>query len=591
MDPKDEIKQKLDIITLIGEYLELKPAGMHGFRALCPFHGEKTPSFHVSSDRQIFHCFGCGEGGDVFTFVQKMEGMDFPEVLMHLGKKTGVEVKRFDSTEGNVKQRLLLMHDLSAAFYKKVLTESSIAELARTYLNNRGITETEIAKFGIGFAPDDWSRLSEVLLKRGFSETELVQAGLSFKKKSGSGVIDRFRNRIMIPLRDQHGNTVGFTGRVLPGYVGDQGKYMNSPDTPIYHKGHLVFGLDLGKRVIKEMHCAIIVEGNLDVVASHKAQVENVVASSGTALTSDQLELLKRYTDTVVFCFDRDAAGLNAAKKGVSIARALHFDVRAITLPNDVKDPDDLVQKNPDRWRKLSASSIPFMQFLFERTCADRDLANIDHKRQVYQELKPAIRELQDIVEKEHWMQKISLLLNVDFKTVRDDIALDAKPKLKSEIHAQKSQPKLSQKDQCVLLLLGVVLNNDLYRTKALDELSRITIEHEDLRELYNFIANEYTIFKETAKNITFFTLARSSLQNDPIKKALLTFFDQASLLAEETFESLASNAVLTQLNNLFETLHSHDRHTKRSVIAQKLRQAESAGDDELVKKLLDEYK
>ncbi len=593
MDPKDEIKEKTDIVALIGEYLELKPAGMHGFRALCPFHGEKSPSFHVSSDRQIFHCFGCGEGGDVFTFVQKMEGMDFYEALTHLGKKVGVEIKRFDTTEGNVKQRLMTIHELATSFYKKVLSSSQGSQSAREYLANRGITSDLIEKFGIGFAPDDWSKLSDALLKRGFSETELVQAGLSLKKKSGLGLIDRFRNRVMIPLCDQHGNTVGFTGRQLPGGDSSMGKYVNSPETPIYFKGRLVYGLDLAKRSIKEKQCAIIVEGNLDVVASHKAHVENVVASSGTALTLEQLELLKRYTTTVVFCFDRDVAGLTAAKKGVSIARSLGYDVRALILPQDVKDPDDLVQKDPSMWQTLSEQSVPFMQFIFEQTFLHRDITNVDHKRLITQELIPMISKFTDVIEREHWTEKLASLLNVDLKIMRQAVMNAEAPAVgvpKTKATDVKSKMKISKKSQITLLLIGVLLNDDENRKEVLKQLEMMEFEDAQLESLYKCVRDAYTATIETAKNAQpFFARIRGHLEDDPTQEPLLSLLDQSSLIAEETFGNVASTAVLPQLNILFETLRTTDRQSKRSIIAQKLRQAEDAGDHEAVKKLMNE--
>lgn len=589
MDPKDEIKAKLDIVAVIGEYLELKPAGMHGFRALCPFHAEKSPSFHVSSDRQIFHCFGCSEGGDIFTFVQKMEGMDFPEVLMHLGKKAGVEIKRFSTTEGNTKQRLMMIHELATSFYKKVLSSSTGSKVARDYLANRGITAELIERFGIGFAPDDWSVLSDALLKRGFSEAELVQAGLSLKKKSGSGVLDRFRARVMIPLRDQHGNTVGFTGRQLPGADVAMGKYVNSPETPVYHKGRLVYGLDLAKRAIKDKHGVIVMEGNLDVVASNKIGVQNVVASSGTALTLEQLELIKRYTDTVVFCFDRDAAGLTAAKKGVTIARTLGFDVRAISLPSDVKDPDDLVQKNPEQWKLLSENSIPFMQYLFDRTLFGRDISNVDHKRVISQELLPAIGEMMDVVEREHWLAKLASLLNIELSILRTAIS----PKTEKKVVVANTNGvhpiKLNKKDQILLVLIGSFLNDEVNREFVQKELRSTVIDNESIINLYKFLESTYTSDIETAKKQSFFAKARSILQSDPLKESLLSLLDESSLIAEQQFENLSPASCLTQLNILFETLHATDRHSTRSVLAQKLRQAEDAGDVETVQKLLSE--
>lgn len=593
MDPKDEIKAKLDIVAVIGEYLELKPAGMHGFRALCPLHSEKSASFHVSSDRQIFHCFGCGEGGDMFTFVQKMEGMDFPEALMHLGQKAGVEIKRFSTTEGNTKQRLMNIHELATSFYKKVLTSSTGSQVAREYLANRGITPELIDRFGIGFSPDDWSMLSDALLKRGFSETELVQAGLSLKKKSGSGVLDRFRARIMIPLRDQHGNTVGFTGRQLPGADSNMGKYVNSPETPIYHKGRLVYGLDLAKRAIKDKHGVIVMEGNLDVVASNKIGVQNVVASSGTALTQEQLELIKRYTDTVVFCFDRDAAGLTAAKKGVTIARSLGFDVRAISLPTDVKDPDDLVQQNPEQWKKLSEESIPFMQYLFDRTLFGRDISNVDHKRIISQELLSAIGEISGVVEREHWLAKLASLLNIELAILRTAIKTSPQPSPSKGEGAKNTNSvhptKLTRKDQILLVLIGSILNDEVHRDHVRKELESTVIENQAIANLYKFLEETYTSGIETAKNESFFARARNLLQSDPLKESLLSLLDESSLIAEQQFENLSPASYLTQLNTLFETLRATDRQSKRSVLAQKLRQAEDAGDVETVKKLLSE--
>lgn len=589
MDPKDEIKAKLDIVAVIGEYLELKPAGMHGFRALCPFHAEKSPSFHVSSDRQIFHCFGCSEGGDIFTFVQKMEGMDFPEVLMHLGKKAGVEIKRFSTTEGNTKQRLMTIHELATSFYKKVLQSSTGSQVARDYLANRGITNALIETFGIGFAPDDWSMLSDTLLKRGFSEAELVQAGLSLKKKSGSGVIDRFRARIMIPLRDQHGNTVGFTGRQLPGADSSMGKYVNSPETPIYHKGRLVYGLDLAKRAIKDKHGVIVMEGNLDVVASYKIGVQNVVACSGTALTQDQLELLKRYTDTVVFCFDRDAAGLTAAKKGVSIARSLGFDCRAISLPSDVKDPDDLVQKNPEAWKALSEASVPFMQYVFDRTLFNRDISNVDDKRVISQELLPAIGEVTDVVEREHWLAKLASLLNIDLAILRTAIHPKEEKKVVSTSVKTIQPIKLGKKDQVLLVLIGSILNDEVNRDYVRKQLESTVIDNEAIQNLYKFLEETYTSDIGIAKTQVFFAKARNILQSDPLKESLLSLLDESSLIAEQQFENLSPASCLTQLNMLFETLHATDRQSKRSVLAQKLRQAEDAGDVDAVNKLLTE--
>lgn len=584
MEPKDEIKEKIDLQELMQEYIELKPAGPHSFKGLCPFHGEKTPSLNVSPDKQVWHCFGCGEGGDCFSFIQKIEGMTFSEALIHLGKKVGVEIRRISSTEGNKKQRMLGMHELAEKFYRKVLHDSSASKHARDYIERRGFAREELDRFGIGHAPDQWDALSKVLTKRGYSEGEIVEAGLGLRKKSGSGIIDRFRNRIMIPLRDHHGNTVGFTGRVLN--KDDMPKYMNSPETPIYSKSRLVFGLDLAKRAAREVGSIIIVEGNLDVVASHKAGVENIVASSGTALTQDQLELLKRYTETMVFAFDTDAAGFKAAKKGMSLARGLGLDLRAIVLPDGVKDPDELVQKDPEAWRALVSGSVPIMEFLIAHVTRGKDLKNIDDKRAIAKELLPAISEMQEVVQREHWLQHVSDLLAVDVGILRKSVQpakTTAKP-LKTEEKKAISE-KASKQERVFELLFGYLLLHD---NKEVRERTRQHIPSSDLWiMLYKMLDAEYDSASHSAQK-TIFSRLRESAEADQHSEDLLALLDKTILLAEQTFQDMPPTKVLTQLDTLFATLERGADKQMRAELARQLRQAEAAGDTEAVKRLLE---
>ncbi|MBI2475039.1 DNA primase [Candidatus Uhrbacteria bacterium] len=616
-DPRDEIKQKLDIVELIGEYLTLKPAGSHGFKAVCPFHSEKTPSFHVSSDRQIWHCFGCGEGGDCFSFVMKMEGMDFSETLMHLGQKTGVEVRRLPTTESNVKQRLYEINDLAARYYQKVFTGSQSAESVRKYVDNRGITFELCEKFKLGYSPADWDALTQFLLKRGYSENEIITAGLGQKKRSGSGLIDRFRDRLMIPLRDHHGKTVGFTARLLPmrdpslslrmTEVKNVGmteevttqqphestnlpKYINSPETPIYHKGSLLYGLDLAKTSIKQKNYAIVVEGNLDVVGSHKAGVENVVASSGTALTEDQLRLLARYTKKLVFCFDQDAAGLTAAKRGVSIARSLGFDVRAIILPTGSKDPDELAQKNPVEWQKLSETSVPFMQYLITRVIHGKNLANVDDKRCVSHELIPALVEIADVVEQEHWLNEIAQLLGIDTSILRSHLPVPTKPnhsKLDTKVVQPKTASTASKEDRAAMLILGLyVMDPGAFPELSADihfpeNSSSLTVELYTLaKRLYNS--------SNTAQKQSFFSRLENHLKSES-REDLVKLLIEIYFLAETAFSQLPSENVQKQLNMLLLLLRHSEAQNKRKNIAMELRQAEHAGDKETVKRLLSE--
>ncbi|OGH80630.1 MAG: DNA primase, partial [Candidatus Magasanikbacteria bacterium RIFCSPLOWO2_02_FULL_44_11] len=424
MDHKEEIRRRIDVADLIGDSLELKPAGGGSMKAICPFHTEKTPSFYVSKEKQIWHCFGCGKGGDIFAFVMEMEGADFSEALRVLGKRAGVEIPRFSSTASNEKTRLLESNKQAESVFKHVLRSSDHGQHARSYVASRGYTDEIVDAFGIGFAPNEWSLLCDTLKKKGWKDHELVAAGLALNKKKGGGVVDRFRGRLMIPLRDHHGNTVGFTGRVLPGSDDSGPKYMNSPETLVYKKGELLFGLDRAKVAIKKEKQVVIVEGNLDVLASHMVGVEHVVASSGTALTQAQLHLLKRFTDTVVFCFDQDTAGFRAARKGIHLATELGFRVRVIQIPpGKGKDPDELIKQDAEAWKRLARHPIDIMEYYFQVAEAKNDLTDVQRKKRVGAFLLEEIARLPDVIEQEHWLRKLSPLVQVDVERLRGSLS------------------------------------------------------------------------------------------------------------------------------------------------------------------------
>jgi DNA primase len=594
MDSKDEIKQKVDIVELVGEYIQLKAAGNAGMKGLCPFHGEKTPSFHVSRDRQIWHCFGCGEGGDCFSFVMRMEGMTFPEALLHLGKRVGVEVRHMPTVEGNVKSRMSGVNDLASRYFHKVLLDSSKAASARAYVDLRGITGELVEMFALGYAPDEWDALSGFLLKRGFSESELTQAGVSLKKKSGSGVIDRFRNRLMVPLRDHHGNVVGFTGRSMPG-DDDGPKYMNSPETPIYHKGGLVYGLDLAKTAIREKGFVVVVEGNLDVVASHKGSVKNVVASSGTAFTQDQLTLLKRYTETIVFCFDSDAAGFAAAKKGISLARASGFDVRAAILSEGFKDPDELVQKDPNAWQECVRSSVPIMQFMIAHVTRGRDFRNIDDKRAVSKELLPELSLMSSVVEREHWTQVVADLLSIPADQLRASIktstpsSLTPHPSPLTPSHSPLTPPlapRSTKDEQARQLLFGIATQSEARFDKLRAQLETVLMGHPLWITLYKMANDAYDPGSLPTQK-SFFSRIRSLTSGHTDQAALEALLDTSSFLADETFQDIPENQLLEQIDHLFSMLSALNTSRDRSALARALRQAEQAGDDETVRRLL----
>ncbi|HSD12895.1 MAG TPA: DNA primase, partial [Patescibacteria group bacterium] len=300
---KEEIKMKTDIVALMSEYVRVKKSGAT-FMAVCPFHSEKTPSLHVSPDKGMWYCHGCGEGGDVFGFVMRMEGLDFMDAMRFLAKKAGVVLSEQDTKEQTERQLLMKVNGAAAKYYHEVLRKSPQAEVARGYVAKRKLTEQTVEEFALGFSPDSWDAVLNFLKSKGVTDEQAYRAGLVSKSDRGRGYYDRFRGRLMFPIQDHNGNVVGFTARVMPGPDGkdpkDEAKYINTSQTLIYNKSHVLYGLHAAKQEIKKKNLAVVVEGNMDVIATHQAGVRNVVASSGTSFTAEQLQLLKRFTDRLV---------------------------------------------------------------------------------------------------------------------------------------------------------------------------------------------------------------------------------------------------------------------------------------------------
>ncbi|TAK03661.1 DNA primase [Patescibacteria group bacterium] len=606
MDPKEEIKQKTDIAELIGGYLTLKPSGMASFKGLCPFHAEKSPSFHVSTDKQIFHCFGCSEGGDCFSFVMKMEGMEFPEALKFLGDKVGVEVKRYDSTEGNERARLVAVNELAAKFYRKVLMDSPAAEQARAYVAGRGIGAELAEKFGLGYAPDAWDTLSSFLQKKGYRDGDGEKAGLTQRRKSGVGHIDRFRHRLMIPLCDQHGAVVGFTGRIIPtpylpteasAKVGplppppsDGPKYMNSPETAVYHKGSLLYGLHLAKQAIKRAGSVVIVEGNLDVIASHKAGVENVVGSSGTALTEEQLALLKRFTGTIAFSFDRDAAGFKAAQKGIALARAMGFDVRATVLPQEAgKDPDEAVQKDPALWREAAGRSVPIMQFMIERAVLGRDLSDVDDKRAVSALILPELRLVTDVVEREHWLQTVADLLRTDIGALRSAIGPATRTAPAPARDLPPTSSRSSKQDASARALVGLAIQSPSWFDRVAKTLGSLPLP-EPWATLYSLVKDQYHLPQTDLPGQTGpYGRLRSAIEAHASQADLVPLLDTAALDAERLLAGVAEKDLPGQVTELVHILVAADAKRRREAIEADIRRAERDGDREAVERLIKE--
>ncbi len=453
--PIDEIKNRLDIVEVIGSYIKFKKAGAN-YRALCPFHSEKTPSFFVSPARQIWHCFGCGRGGDIFGFVKEIEGVEFGDALRILAQKAGVELKRQRPELKTERQRLYEICEWATRFFEKQLAGSSSGKEAKKYLLSRGITEESIEKWRLGYSPDVWQSLSDFLTSKGYKKEEIEKAGLSIKSEKGS-FYDRFRGRIVFPIFDLNSQVVGFSGRIFKSP--DTAKYVNTPNTLLYDKSRILYGLDKAKVAIRKKDACILVEGNTDVIMSHQTGSENAVATSGTALTPFQLKILKRYSNNLLIGFDMDVAGETATKRGIDLAQTQGFDIKVIRLPEG-KDPAEIISKNPKEWEKTLTSTVSILDFYFETAFANRDPKTPEGKKEISKILLPVIKRIPNEIEKSYWVQKLAKNLEVKEEDVEAELK---KVKLEEDIYGlepeetinlpQKSRKELLEERLLILIL------------------------------------------------------------------------------------------------------------------------------------------
>lgn len=427
-DTVEQIKSRLDIVDVVSGYLKVQKAGAN-YKARCPFHNEKTPSFHVSPERQSWHCFGCNKGGDMFSFVQEIEGIDFVEALRILAGKAGVQIQQRrpqDTEAAGQRQTLLAVAELSAKFFEKQLWNSNAGAKARAYLLERGMTEDTIRAWRLGWAPNDWHALTGFLSELNHPASSIIGAGMAVDKNGRP--YDRFRSRIMFPICDSNGQVIGFTGRVFGAEVAVDGeplaKYVNTPQTAIYDKGRVLYGLDKAKADMRSKDACLLVEGNVDAVMSWQAGARQVVATSGTALTPLQLRLLGRYSMNLDFCFDTDEAGKTATRRGIGLALAQSFNVRILTIrDNECKDPADYVRKYGEQFNEVVASSKPALQFYYDEAVASFNPASAQSKKSVIASLGPLIRRLTSRVEQGHWAGQLATLLRADQRAVEADIA------------------------------------------------------------------------------------------------------------------------------------------------------------------------
>lgn len=415
-----EIKNRLNIVDVLGEYIRLEKAGSN-FRALCPFHNEKSPSFMVSEERQMWHCFGCQKSGDIFSFVMEMDGLDFREALKILAEKAGVQLQNFNPESAKKKDRSLEILELSAKWYEHQLWSGPGKAKIVNYLKERGLKDETIKEFRLGYAPRGWRNVLTFLTGRGFSAEEILETGLIIKKDGSSDYYDRFRERVMFPVRDYLGRVVGYSARVAPGGDETQAKYINTPETSVYHKSQVLYGIDRAKEAIKKSNFTLLVEGNMDVIAASQAGIKNVVAVSGTALTADQVGIIKRYAPRVKMFFDMDAAGEAATKKSVKLCLEHDLAIEVVTIPSG-KDAADVARENPEELLKAVEESKSVMDYLLQKLYAKFDRTKAEDKKKITEECLDIIASFESAVEKSHWIKKLAEGLNVTESALTDSL-------------------------------------------------------------------------------------------------------------------------------------------------------------------------
>lgn len=472
MDQVEEVKSKVDIVEIIGSRVNLKKAGRH-FKGLCPFHSEKSPSFIVSPERQSYKCFGCQEGGDVLTFLQKYEGYSFLEALESMAARVGVTLQSYRPTEADSRRkRTLEILSLSTEYYSYLLNKHESGSVARDYLTSRGIRSESIKKFNLGYSPTQWRSVSDFLIKKkGYKIEELEAAGLIIVTGEGK-YYDRFRGRVMFPLKDHKGVVVGFSGRTLS-LDANEAKYINSPETVVYHKSQMLYGLYENREAIRKEDKIVLVEGELDMIPSVQAGVPYVVAIKGSAFTNEQAQIISRYTRNVYMSLDADAAGQEAIKRAVVTAETLDLSIRVVQIKGG-KDPGDVASENPTAWREMVKRAVLYWDFLIESASAKNDPKSGEGAGEITREVIPALSQIANKVVQAHYVRLLATKLGVGESVVYEEIGRFNKKQELTHLRSVVSnieQGAVSRTAELSLYALSLILQNFESLRKNIGEL------------------------------------------------------------------------------------------------------------------------
>lgn len=569
LNPSEEIKNRLDLVDVIQGYLKLTKAGAN-YKARCPFHKEKTPSFIVSPEKQIWHCFGCNKGGDVFGFIMEMEGLEFREALRLLAQKAGVTLKKTDPRLAGKREILLQINEQASQFFEHQLVDRNKAAL--DYLLARGIKQKTLKKFRLGYAPDGWHHLKDYLTSLGFNEQNIIEAGLIIKPEQTKDKpsYDRFRSRIMFPIFNLASQVVGFSGRIFPESNSQKtAKYINSPNTIIYNKSRTLYGLTNARDALRKNKFAILVEGNVDVLMSHQAGVQNVLATCGTSLNEQHLTLLKRYTDKLKLCFDQDSAGSAATKEAIKKALVLGFTVKIISF-KDAKDPADIVKKDPQAWKNLAKKGIDYLDYVLEKALKEYDSKTSAGKKEIAKEILPLVKSLANKIEQSFWVNKIAEALSIEEKYLYE--ALQKTRKIfsdkKEKTFFKKLQQEKSRRDLLEENLLALLIQ---YPKELKDKIAQ-------LKESFFLNANTRKAFVDFRKEPS----------RDTIKDNSFLAFISLKISVDEIYQGLLKDEAQAEFDKLVNEIKKEDLRQIQRDLVLGIKRAEQENDKKKLRQLIE---
>ncbi len=563
----DEIKSKADIVQIISEKISVKKAGKH-FKALCPFHGEKTPSFMISPELQIFKCFGCGESGDVITFLEKYEGMDFNEALSYLSERTGVKLDQGNFQPKKDKERIIETNSLAVKYYQYLLLKHNLGKEALLYLTQKRKMNLEtIEKFRIGYSPDNPNLFESFFLKKkGLQNRDLVMAGICFERYGR--LVDRFSGRIIFPLFDHRGNVVGFSGRILSGQNKELAKYINTPETPAYHKSEILFGLNFTKTEIKEEGYAVIVEGELDMISPWQRGVKNIVAIKGSALTEAHARLIGRFTKNITLALDADFAGNAAAKRGIEIAQNMGLKIKVARIKG-FKDPDEVAVSDVGAFSKCLNSALPVYDYIIDSALEKYDSNSIEGKIDVSKEVIPFLTKIEDEIMKAYYIERLSKKLKVPYESVYSEVEKRKIDGLSSEEGRKNEYVKQDRREIVEEMLLILYMISSPKMAVESGSLFKAPFIIKVIGKLADYLKKHDFEIKDFSESLP---------------EELKAKFNEIYLLYASDVESLDKDKLKKEAEFLKKSLDLFKLTESQKVLIGEIKDSEIAGDKEKVK-------